>query len=109
VKEAKPYLEKAVELAPEKATFLSNLGYAQHQLGDIPGAVATFKKAIEKDPKLGSAWINLGHAYADDGKFEDAERSFKKAAELDPTDPRPKANLKDLAELRKARAQQPGK
>jgi Flp pilus assembly protein TadD len=109
IKDAKPYLEKAVELAPEKATFLSNLGYAQHQLGDIPGAVATFKKAIEKDPKLGSAWINLGNAYADDGKFADAERSYKKAAELDPTDPRPKANLKDLAELRKARGPNPMK
>jgi Flp pilus assembly protein TadD len=109
VKDARPYLEKAVELAPEKATFLSNLGYAQHQLGDVPGAVATFKKAIDKDPKLGSAWINLGNAYADDGKLDDAERSFKKAAELDPTDPRPKANLKDLAELRKARGTQQAK
>lgn len=102
-KDAKPYLERAVELAPDKATFLSNLGYAQQQLGDVPGAIATYKKAIEKDPKLGSAWINLGNALADDGKFDEAERAYKKAVELDPTDPRPKASLKELAELRKSR------
>jgi Flp pilus assembly protein TadD len=90
-----------VGLAPDRATFLSNLGYAQHQLGDIAGAIVTYQRAIEKDPKLGSAWINLGSALVDQGKLDDAARAFRKAVELDPTDPRPKANLEDLAEIRR--------
>jgi hypothetical protein len=39
--------------------------------------------------------------FVDRGKLDDAEHAFKKAAELDPTDPRPKASLQDLAEIRK--------
>ncbi|HVU01984.1 MAG TPA: tetratricopeptide repeat protein [Polyangiaceae bacterium] len=98
--DAKPYLERAVAADP-RATFLSNLGYAEQQLGDVAGAVATLQKALDKDPKLASAWLNLGSAFVALGRLDDAERAFKKAGALDPTDPRPKASLGDLAEIRK--------
>ena len=57
-----------VALSPERATFLSNLGYAEQQLGETANAVITLNKAIAKDPKLGSAWINLGSVLVD-GRF----------------------------------------
>jgi Flp pilus assembly protein TadD len=98
---ALPHLEAAVKLAPDRATFLSNLGYAQQQRGKLDQAIDTYKLALKKDPKLGSAWINLGTALAQKGKLDEAEAAFKKAQALDASDPRVKANLDELAELRK--------
>src|SRR6185436_12656444 len=99
--EAKPYLERAVALAPDRATFLTNLAYTLQQLGDLPGALAVASRATEKDPKLGSAWLELGSVLADQGRLDDAERAIRKAAEIDPEDPRAKGSIADLAELRK--------
>lgn len=99
--QALPHLEQAVKLAPERATFLSNLGYAQQQRGELDKAIATYKLALKKDDKLGSAWINLGTALAQKGQLDEAETAFKKAQAIDPSDPRVKANLEELAELRK--------
>jgi len=99
--QALPHLEQAVKLAPDRATFLSNLGYAQQQRGQLDTAIATYKLALKKDDKLGSAWINLGTALAQKGQLDEAEAAFKKAQALDPSDPRVKANLEELAELRK--------
>ncbi|GMV18857.1 MAG: tetratricopeptide repeat protein [Polyangiaceae bacterium] len=99
--QALPHLEQAVKLAPDRATFLSNLGYAQQQRGELDKAIATYQLALKKDDKLGSAWINLGTALAQKGKLDEAESAFKKAQALDPSDPRVKANLEELAELRK--------
>ncbi|MCC6897836.1 MAG: tetratricopeptide repeat protein [Polyangiaceae bacterium] len=102
--QALPHLEQAVKLAPDRATFLSNLGYAQQQRGKLDQAIATYKLALKKDDKLGSAWINLGTALAQKGQLDEAEAAFKKAQALDPSDPRVKANLDELAELRKSKS-----
>jgi Flp pilus assembly protein TadD len=98
---ALPHLKRAVELAPDRATFLSNLGYAQQQTGNLDLAIQTYKKALGKDDKLGSAWINLGTALAQKGEYDEAEKAFNKALAIDATDPRAKANLDELAEVRK--------
>ena len=65
------------------------------------------RRAIALDPKLASAWINLGNALAEQGRYEPAEAALRQAQTLDPSDPRPRASLGDLAELR-ARQPQPG-
>lgn len=98
-KEAMVELKRAVALDP-RATFLSNLGYAYQLGGDLKLAVATYRQALKADPKLGSAWINLGTALAKQGELAEAEKAFKAALKLDPTDPRAKANLAELEELR---------
>jgi Flp pilus assembly protein TadD len=100
-KNALPHLHRAVELAPDRATSLSNLCYAEQLSGDVEGALHTCQDATAKDPKLGSAWLNLGTALVKKGRYDDAQRAFEKAAALDPEDPRPRHNLDDLAELRK--------
>jgi Flp pilus assembly protein TadD len=92
-----------VELDPTRATFRSNLAYAYEQRGELDRAITTAREAIKLDPKLGSAYINLGTALVKKGELDEAELAFRSAESIDPTDPRPKANLADLAELRKKR------
>ena len=87
--------------APDRATFLTNLGYAYQKQGLLDKAVESQRRAIALDAKLGSAWINLGNALADMGQYEAAREALQRAESLDPSDPRPKASLRDLAELEK--------
>jgi len=101
---ALPYLLRATALAPDRATFLTNLGYAYQRQGQLDKAVETQRRALGIDPKLGSAWINLGNALAELKEYEQAEAALRHAAKLDPDDPRPKASLQDLAELKARQA-----
>lgn len=96
---ALPHLLRATALAPDRATFLTNLGYAYQKQGLLDKAVESQRRAIAVDPKLGSAWINLGNALAELGQFAAAREALLRAERLDSTDPRPKASLRDLAEL----------
>jgi tetratricopeptide (TPR) repeat protein len=96
---ALPHLSRATALAPDRATFLTNLGYAYQKQGLLDKAVESQRRAIALDPKLGSAWINLGNALAELGQYEAAREALRRAESLDPSDPRPKASLRDLAEL----------
>lgn len=107
VTEALPHLKRAVELAPERATLLSNLGYAYQQGGNLDLAIQTYRDALSKDERLGSAWINLGTALAQKQRYAEAEQAFRRAEQLDPTDPRVKANLQELEDLRRGGAPAP--
>jgi Flp pilus assembly protein TadD len=98
---ALPELQRAQALRPERATFMSNLGYAYQLKGDLVQAESWCRRAITADPKLGSAWLNLGVVQAANKQWDEAERAFKRAERIDPTDPRPAANLQDLAEVRR--------
>jgi len=105
--EALAFLGKAHQLAPERATFLSNIGYARALQGQLPLAITSYRQALALDPKLASAWINLGVALSHQQKFVEAEAALKQALALDPTDPRAKVNLEELRELMKTQAQKP--
>lgn len=96
---ALPHLLRATALAPDRATFLTNLGYAYQKQGQLDKAIASQRRALAIDPKLGSAWINLGNALAELGQYQAAREALLRAESLDGTDPRPKASLRDLAEL----------
>lgn len=100
VDQAVVHLERANALAPGRATFLTNLGYAYQRQGQLDKALETQRRAIAIDPKLGSAWLNLGNALAERGQYDEAEKALRHAQSLDPTDPRPRASLDDLAQLR---------
>jgi Flp pilus assembly protein TadD len=43
----------------------------------------------------------LGNALAELGRYAAAREALQRAESLDPSDPRPKASLRDLAELEK--------
>ena len=98
---ALPHLLRATALAPDRATFLTNLGYAYQKQGQLDKAVESQRRALAIDPKLGSAWINLGNALAELGQYAAAREALLRAESLDASDPRPKASLRDLAELEK--------
>jgi tetratricopeptide (TPR) repeat protein len=104
--EALPHLLRATQLAPERATFVTNLGYAYQKRGELARAIETQRRALAIDPELGSAWINLGNALAEQGDYAGAAAALRRAEALDPSDPRPKASLRDLAEI-EARPQSP--
>src|SRR6202000_1796714 len=95
--------DRAVGLAPDRATFVSNLSYAYFLAGRLEDAIKTANKACALDPKLGSAWINLGTALAKKGDLAAAERAYQRAVAIDPSDPRAKANLAELADLKRAK------
>ena len=65
------------------------------------------ERATQLDPKLGSAWLNLGTTRAKRGELDQAEAAFKRALALDPEDPRAKANLEELGELRRKKSTAP--
>ncbi|HWZ91636.1 MAG TPA: tetratricopeptide repeat protein, partial [Polyangiaceae bacterium] len=96
-------LDRAVALAPDRATFVSNLSYAYFLAGRLDDAIATATKASVLDPKLGSAWINLGTALAKKGDFAGADRAYQRALSIDPSDPRAKASLAELDEMKHAK------
>jgi Flp pilus assembly protein TadD len=100
-------LKQAVKLAPDRATFLSNLGYAETLAGQLEQATRTLRKAVEKDARLGSAWINLGIVLSKQGQYDEADRCFGKALELDPADPRALANREELRAMRGQRSGEP--
>ena len=96
---AMPHLMKAHQLAPERATFMSNLGYAHQLRGELEQAVHWYQRAIERDKRLNSAWINLATARAQQRRFDEARRALDEAERIDPSDPRIPANRQELEQM----------
>jgi Flp pilus assembly protein TadD len=86
---------------------VANLSYALQLSGSVDQAVTVAERATQLDPKLGSAWLNLGTALGKRREWDKAEAAFRRALALDPEDPRAKANLEELAELRRAKSSAP--
>lgn len=79
--EAKPYLQKAVEINPQSAEAHFRLGCVLEREGDPPSAVAELKRAIQLDAHLASAHYRLAQLYRQLGNSNEAERellSFQK-------------------------------
>lgn len=65
---------KAVELAPNDAALVFNLGEAQHKAGkNLDGVISQYRAALKLDPDLASAKVNLGKALAEKGLFGEAK------------------------------------
>ncbi len=98
---AVPELQMATTLDPDHATYHSNLGYALQIEGKLQQAEGEYRRAIKLDPKLASAWINLATLLAKDPKRRgEAKAALEQAKAIDPTDPRVKANLEELEQLK---------
>jgi len=85
-KEALPFLQKAVQLAPQNGSYRNNLGVAQMELGDFAGAESAFRVAEESpnsDDRL-SASINWGRLRTRQGRDKEAEEIFSQALARDP-------------------------
>ncbi len=72
MEDAKEYFEIAVQQTPENAEAVAMVGYAQHRLGDEPGAIETLRKALALDADHAEARIYLGNLLYDRGEYEPA-------------------------------------
>ncbi|GMU61036.1 MAG: hypothetical protein AMXMBFR34_27990 [Myxococcaceae bacterium] len=68
------HYRKAVELSPDDAQLVFNLGEALHKSRkNLDEAIATYKKALAMDAELTDAKVNLGKALAEKGLFGEAK------------------------------------
>ncbi len=74
--EAERHHRRAVELEPQNARYLNNLGYALLAHGDARGALPFLVRAVREDPTSARARNNLGFAYGRTGDFGRAAQQF---------------------------------
>lgn len=78
--------KKALELEPQDAAAISNLGAALHGAGRLEDAAREFARALDLDPANVRAHTNIGIALARSKKYDEAARHFERALELRPGD-----------------------
>ncbi len=89
-------ISKAIQSAPDNASYHSNLGEALRALGRFDEATAAYEKALAIDPGFAMAHNNLANVLADSGQKEDALARYNKAAALLPDDPEIQLNRANL-------------
>jgi len=81
---ARAIIERAVDLAPERADLFNFYGMIQLKLDNNPGAIANFQKAIELRSQFPEARNNLGVLYHEARDFDAAARQFLEAVKSYP-------------------------
>lgn len=79
-------LERAVELDSANAEFLKSLGNARKAIGDLEGAMASYRRSLEIAPDYTPSRYNLGLVLQDLNRLEEAEQHFRRIHETDPED-----------------------
>lgn len=102
--EAAQALAKALELAPQNAHYLNELGNLQSRVKPWDKALQTFKTASEaanscsppglKNAELGRSWRGLGYAYVELKRFGEAKAIYRECLKLNPADRQAAAELK---------------
>ena len=81
--EARIKYEEALQISPQYATTLNNLGMLYLQEKDFAKAETYFKEA-NKEKENPTYLLNLGHVYANLNSLDLAEECYLKSIELDP-------------------------
>ncbi|WP_299551356.1 tetratricopeptide repeat protein [Seonamhaeicola sp.] len=82
-KDAKVKYDQALEVKPDYATALNNLGMLWLQEKEFEKAATCFEKANNTSENA-TYILNLGHAYANRNMIKQAEDCYRKSIELDP-------------------------
>jgi tetratricopeptide (TPR) repeat protein len=78
---------KAIEIAPEDATYRYNASLMLARANKMEDAQAQLTKAVQLDPtNAARGYRNLGAVYFDTNRSELAQGAYRKAIELDPKD-----------------------
>jgi tetratricopeptide (TPR) repeat protein len=77
-------LQRAIQLDPNFAEALNQMGYLSLHGGDTEKAERYFVEATKASPSYVVAWTNLAVAYASEGKWQQAEDATDHALRLDP-------------------------
>jgi tetratricopeptide (TPR) repeat protein len=82
--EALPFVERAVEIAPDNAAGHTNLGTARQMQGRMEEAVTQFEQTVRLEGDSADAQTNLGFALLQTGRIDAALAHLQKALELNP-------------------------
>ena len=97
---------KVLEIDPDNADALSNLGSIYNELGNLDQALSSTLKSLKLKPHNPDALSNLGSIYKDLGNLDQALSSTLKSLELNPDNSTAQMNLgsiyKDLGNLDQA-------
>jgi tetratricopeptide (TPR) repeat protein len=97
--QAEQFFHKVLEIDPNNALTLNNLGYMlADKTSRYADALKFIRKAVDLDPLNGAYLDSLGWAYFKLGEYEPAEDNLRKAVERTSTDPTVHDHLGDLYE-----------
>lgn len=85
VEQAVEAYEKVLELNPEAAGALVNLGTIYYRQRKFPEAEKYYKDAIAADPGYPLAQFNLGNLYDEQGRLKEAVEYYRRALNLNPS------------------------
>ncbi len=83
-KDALPAMQKLAELFPDDADTHSNLGNALRDLGQLDGAVASYRRVLEIKPDYAEVHYSLGNVLRDLGQLDDAVACYRRMLEIMP-------------------------
>jgi len=76
---AEAMIKKASELAPDDASIIDSLGWAEFKRGKTADAIATLQRAAEKDPDQAEIQEHLGDALYTSGRRYEARFAWNAA------------------------------
>jgi len=77
-------LQKMIEMNPQDADAIYNLGYMYVKLEKWDEAIATFNQSLEVRPDFSFAYLQMGFIYTKLKKYNDAVNVYKKLVEIEP-------------------------
>ena len=83
--EAIASFQKVLDIKPNDANALNNMGNALRAKGELGSALDQFQMAIKITPRFAAAYNNIGSALAEQGDTRLAITNFKKALEINPS------------------------
>lgn len=78
------YLNTAIELNPERASYFADRGYAHSALGDYEAALDDYAAALELEPENVFHYANRAYTYEQLEDYEAALADYDAALEIDP-------------------------
>jgi len=91
--EAVASFRKALEIKPDSAATLMNLGIALNALGSYQEAAASFRKTLEINPEFPEARGHFGNVLSNLGQYEEAVANYQRVVALKPDDADTQNNL----------------
>jgi tetratricopeptide (TPR) repeat protein len=83
----------ALQVTPNEAPLLLNLGLAYAAAGDMSNAVSAYRRAVQADPRQPLAEVNLAVALERGGDLDGARAAYERAIAADPTAALPYLNI----------------
>ena len=102
---AKEAYERALQVDPEHADALLNLGRLLHEEGKLDAAEARYRAAAAADPESARPLYNIGVVLEDRGQTEQAVRAYMSALRLDEELAAAHFNLSRLLQAARRRAE----